>query len=71
MQLTPWQKQWEMVTMSAPESHEPATDSAHDHDDDHAPAPPPEPRTPMWLPALGAFLFLVAALLWATKGGGN
>jgi hypothetical protein len=30
----------------------------------HAPAGPPEPKTPMWLPALGAVLFLAAGLLW-------
>lgn len=24
----------------------------------------PEPKTPMWLPALGAVLFLTAAILW-------
>lgn len=38
-----------------------------DHGDSHAhhgPPPPPEPKTPMWLPALGAFLFLSAGLYW-------
>jgi hypothetical protein len=32
--------------------------------DPHAPTAPPEPKTPMWLPALGAVLFLAAGLLW-------
>ena len=34
--------------------------------DTHADAPPalPEPKTPMWLPALGAVLFLTAGLIW-------
>jgi len=31
----------------------------------HGPEAPPEPKTPMWLPALGAVLFLMAGLLWA------
>ncbi len=31
----------------------------------HEPPAPPEPKTPMWLPALGAVLFLTAGLLWA------
>lgn len=38
-----------------------------DHGDSHAhhgPPPPPEPKTPMWLPALGAFLFLSVGLYW-------
>lgn len=35
-------------------------DDAH-----HGPPPPPEPKTPMWLPALGATLFLVVGLVWA------
>jgi putative SOS response-associated peptidase YedK len=26
---------------------------------------PPEPKTPMWLPALGATLFLLAGIWWA------
>ncbi len=33
-------------------------------DNHHGPAAPPEPKTPMWLPALGVFLFLVAGLMW-------
>jgi hypothetical protein len=33
-------------------------------DHHHAPAALPEPKTPMWLPALGLVLFLVAGLLW-------
>lgn len=34
--------------------------------DPHAHGPPalPEPKTPMWLPALGAVLFLIAGLVW-------
>ena len=31
----------------------------------HGPPPPPEPKTPMWLPALGAVLFLTVGLVWA------
>jgi hypothetical protein len=34
-------------------------------DHHHAPPAPPEPKTPMWLPALGAVLFLTAGLFWA------
>jgi hypothetical protein len=34
-------------------------------DHHHAPPAPPEPKTPMWLPALGAVLFLIAGLIWA------
>ena len=30
----------------------------------HEPPAPPEPKTPMWLPALGAVLFLTAGLIW-------
>lgn len=30
----------------------------------HGPPPPPEPKTPMWLPAVGAVLFLVVGLIW-------
>lgn len=29
------------------------------------PAPLPEPHTPMWLPAVGALLFLMVGLFWA------
>ena len=32
---------------------------SHGHDE-----PLPEPTTPMWLPALGAVLFLTAAIAW-------
>ena len=34
--------------------------------DTHSDAPPalPEPKTPMWLPALGAVLFLTVGLIW-------
>ena len=31
----------------------------------HEPVAPPEPHTPMWLPALGAVLFLMVGLVWA------
>lgn len=30
----------------------------------HEPPAPPEPKTPMWLPALGAVLFLMVGLIW-------
>lgn len=30
----------------------------------HESAGPPEPKTPMWLTALGAVLFLTVGLLW-------
>ena len=33
--------------------------------DPHAPQPDDEPKTPMWLPALGAALFVGVALVWA------
>ncbi len=29
------------------------------------PPPPPEPRTPLWLPAVGAALFALAGIGWA------
>jgi hypothetical protein len=41
---------------------------AHDDADAHAHAGPPplaEPNTPMWLPAVGALLFLTVGLVWA------
>ena len=38
--------------------------SSHGHD---GPPLPPEPKTPMWLPALGAALFLLVGLWWATR----
>ena len=38
--------------------------STHGHD---GPPLPPEPQTPMWLPALGAVLFLSAGLWLATR----
>jgi hypothetical protein len=34
-------------------------------------AVPPEPKTPMWLPALGAVLFLLAGLLWGLWPSGG
>ncbi len=36
----------------------------HDHG---VPAGLPEPKTPMWLPALGAVLFLTAGLIWGLR----
>ena len=39
---------------------------ADDHET-HGPPPPPEPKTPMWLTALGAVLFLVAGLWLAVS----
>lgn len=49
----------------------------HGNASDHHHAPPalPEPKTPMWLPALGAVLFLIVGLLWgltpdSTNGSG-
>jgi hypothetical protein len=36
--------------------------NASDHN--HTPASPPEPKTPMWLPALGVALFLTAGFIW-------
>ena len=40
------------------------SDDAHDAQD-HGPPPLPEPNTPMWLPAVGAVLFLGVGLIWA------
>ena len=34
----------------------------------HGPPPPPEPKTPMWLPAVGAVLFLTVGLVWGLSG---
>jgi hypothetical protein len=31
------------------------------------PSPSDEPKTPMWLPAIGAALFLVFGIWWATR----
>ncbi len=38
----------------------------HGNASDHHHAPPalPEPKTPMWLTALGAVLFLIVGLIW-------
>ena len=30
-------------------------------------APQPEPKSPMWLPALGAALFVLAAIAWVVS----
>ena len=46
-------------------SHASSKADSHGHDDDHGPPPPPEPHTPMWLPAVGALLFLSVGLIWA------
>lgn len=40
-------------------------------DKHHTPAALPEPKTPMWLPALGAVLFLLAGIAWAMAPGGT
>jgi hypothetical protein len=52
--------------MSASEGNQ-ADSHADDHAaaHDHGPPAPPEPHTPMWLPAVGALLFLSAGLWWA------
>ncbi len=34
---------------------------------DHGSQSSDEPKTPMWLPALGALLFLLAGIWWATR----
>lgn len=34
----------------------------------HGPPPPPEPKTPMWLPAVGVVLFLTVGLVWGLGG---
>ena len=39
---------------------------SHGHDE-----PLPEPKTPMWLPALGAVLFLTAGIWWALQASDN
>lgn len=46
---------------------------SHADQHSHGPPPPPEPRTPLWLPAVGALLFLAAGLFWAlgTPAVGN
>jgi hypothetical protein len=42
------------------------TESAsHDTSHAHEPPPPDEPKSPMWLPALGAALFITVGLWWA------
>jgi hypothetical protein len=41
-----------------------AHDDHHDAAGHHAPPPLPEPSTPMWLPALGAALFVLAGVWW-------
>ena len=48
--------------MSASEGNQADSHDSHGH---HSPPPPPEPHTPMWLPAVGALLFLTVGLLWA------
>jgi len=44
--------------------------NASDHHS-HEPAVPPEPKTPMWLPALGAVLFLMVGLIWGLTPSSN
>jgi len=44
------------------EAHDDAADARDDH---HGPPPPPEPKTPLWLPAVGGALFLTVGLSWA------
>ncbi len=34
---------------------------------DHHAELPEEPKTPMWLPALGGVLFLLVGIWWATR----
>lgn len=34
---------------------------------DHHAVLPEEPKTPMWLPALGGALFLLVGIWWATR----
>jgi hypothetical protein len=43
---------------------------ADDHET-HGPPAPPEPKTPMWLTALGAVLFLAAGLWLAVSSSGS
>jgi len=52
--------------MSASEGNQ-ADSHADEHDEHahHGPPALPEPNTPMWLPAVGALLFLTVGLLWA------
>lgn len=55
--------------MSASEGNQADSHDSHEDDAEHAghhsPPPPPEPHTPMWLPAVGALLFLTVGLVWA------
>jgi hypothetical protein len=46
-------------------NHGPSHAEDDAHEEDHGPPPPPEPQTPMWLPAVGAVLFLSVGLIWA------
>jgi hypothetical protein len=47
-------------------NHGPSHAAADGHEEaDHGPPPLPEPHTPMWLPAVGAVLFLTVGLIWA------
>ncbi len=43
----------------------------HSHGAHHGPPPPPEPKTPMWLPAVGAVLFLTVGLVWGLGSSGD
>lgn len=46
--------------------HSHASHGAHAH----GPAPLPEPKTPLWLTAVGIVLFLVVGLWWAFRSSG-
>jgi hypothetical protein len=41
-----------------------AMSETHGNPSDHNPPAPPEPKTPLWLTAVGAVLFLTAGLIW-------
>jgi hypothetical protein len=62
-----------MTELDHPHAHGSAGSPADDHDDDHHAHAEvlPEPSSPLWLPALGAALFLVAAVLWMLSAGSS
>jgi hypothetical protein len=41
--------------------------AGHSHSAGHGAPPPAEPTTPLWLPALGAALFVAVGLVWAAS----
>lgn len=43
----------------------------HAHGTSHGPLPPPEPKTPMWLTAVGIVLFLGVALMWGLSSASD